>query len=255
MEPAASPPPSPLLSQPQRGGGLGWSPSDLGSAKEKRPCHPPGGFVLRLHPERAPDMLVGVGLGCLLQMTSSQLVVKVKLQGHGWHGSSWQRDPGVTPHRSPFSPAAGARQPAGLDPRWGFRTELGLLLRVGAGAVLPAGQGVWLLPHPLLPGLSLRGPADRVQGDPSLRHLTGPQHRQEMGYPSLALALPPHRIGPSPSPLPVPARGTRAPRPQTCRCHPVPEASRASPALGFWGRGGGAVCWLCFGTGKGAVTH
>lgn len=47
MEPAASPP-SPLLSQPQQGGDLGWSLADLGSAKgeeRKRLCHPPGGFV------------------------------------------------------------------------------------------------------------------------------------------------------------------------------------------------------------------
>lgn len=31
-----------------------------------------------LHPEHAADILVGVGLGCLLQMTSSQLVVKLE---------------------------------------------------------------------------------------------------------------------------------------------------------------------------------
>lgn len=41
---------------------------------------PPRSPALRLHPERIPDILVGVGLGCLLQMTSSQLVVKVRLQ-------------------------------------------------------------------------------------------------------------------------------------------------------------------------------
>lgn len=33
---------------------------------------------LCVHPERAPDILVGVGLGCLLQMTSSQPLVKVR---------------------------------------------------------------------------------------------------------------------------------------------------------------------------------
>lgn len=35
--------------------------------------------VLCVHPEPAPDILVGVGLGCLLQMTSSQPLVKVRL--------------------------------------------------------------------------------------------------------------------------------------------------------------------------------
>lgn len=36
--------------------------------------------VLCPRPEHALDILVGVGLGCLLQMTSSQLVVKVRLR-------------------------------------------------------------------------------------------------------------------------------------------------------------------------------
>lgn len=36
------------------------------------------GSVLCVPPERAPDILVGVGLGCLLQMTSSQPLVKVR---------------------------------------------------------------------------------------------------------------------------------------------------------------------------------
>lgn len=51
------------------------SPSPGQEGRVRLHCSP----VLRLHPERAPDILVGVGLGCLLQMTSSQLVVKVRL--------------------------------------------------------------------------------------------------------------------------------------------------------------------------------
>lgn len=49
--------------------------------------------ALRLCPECAPDILVGVGLGCLLQMTSSQLVVKVRLQRHGGTGQAGSRTP------------------------------------------------------------------------------------------------------------------------------------------------------------------
>lgn len=44
--------------------------------------------VLFLHPELPSDILVGVGLGCLLQMTSSQIVVKVRLPAAvrwDWH--------------------------------------------------------------------------------------------------------------------------------------------------------------------------
>lgn len=44
---------------------------------------PLGSPVLCLHPECAPDILVGVGLGCLLQMTTSQPVVKVRLPQQG----------------------------------------------------------------------------------------------------------------------------------------------------------------------------
>lgn len=125
--------------------------------------------MLLLHPELAPDILVGVGLGCLLQMTSSQLVVKVRLTRHG-EGTG----PARTPLSPGVSPAAGARQPPGLDPGRSPGAEPGLLLRGGARAVLPAGQGLRHLPHPLLPGLPLLGPADRVQGDPPGRRLTGP---------------------------------------------------------------------------------
>lgn len=54
-------------------------------------------------PERAPDILVGVGLGCLLQMTSGQLVVKVRLQRPGGTGQAGSRTPvslPITPHLS-----------------------------------------------------------------------------------------------------------------------------------------------------------
>lgn len=46
-----------------------------------------GDAVLFLHPELPSDILVGVGLGCLLQMTSSQMAVKVRLLAtvRGWH--------------------------------------------------------------------------------------------------------------------------------------------------------------------------
>lgn len=71
---------------------------------------PPPGLgrdaALFLHPELASDILVGVGLGCLLQMTNSQMVVKVRLLAAvqwGWH---WQ-DPLVTRCTS-VSPSAGA---------------------------------------------------------------------------------------------------------------------------------------------------
>lgn len=54
-----------------------------------------------LPPEHAADILVGVGLGCLLQMTSSQLVVKVRLQGHSGTGRGGSRmlvSPYITAH-------------------------------------------------------------------------------------------------------------------------------------------------------------
>lgn len=61
-------------------------------------------------PDRAPDILVGVGLGCLLQMTSGQLVVKVRLQQHGGTGQAGSRTPvslSITPHLSgSWSPTA-----------------------------------------------------------------------------------------------------------------------------------------------------
>ena len=59
--------------------------------------------ALHVHPERAPDILVGVGLGCLLQMTSSQLVVKVRLPRRGGTGQAGSRtlaSPHVAPHLS-----------------------------------------------------------------------------------------------------------------------------------------------------------
>ena len=54
---------------------------------------PPPGLgrdaALFLHPELASDILVGVGLGCLLQMTNSQMVVKVRLLAAVQWGCSW----------------------------------------------------------------------------------------------------------------------------------------------------------------------
>lgn len=161
------------------------------------------------------------------------------------HGSDWQQDPKCHSTSLPISPAAGARQPPCLDPRRGPGAELGLLLRVGARAVLPAGQGVRRLPHPLLPGLPLRGPAHRVQGDPSLHHLTGPAAgRRCTSIPWLSLCLP---VGSGPRcPLSlVPATGGRGhlnpnrAAAAACGRHHVP-----SPAFAFCGQQGLVGCDL-----------
>lgn len=63
--------------------------------------------MLLLRPEPAPDILVGVGLGCLLQMTSSQLVVKVRLMGTARGGDRPRQDPAATQNLSgSWSPTA-----------------------------------------------------------------------------------------------------------------------------------------------------
>lgn len=60
------------------GGGGRCCPRPWGRRDLSGSITPPRSPVLCPHPERAPDILVGVGLGCLLQMTSSQLAVKVR---------------------------------------------------------------------------------------------------------------------------------------------------------------------------------
>ncbi|XP_019060017.1 mitochondrial sodium/calcium exchanger protein isoform X3 [Fukomys damarensis] len=110
------------------------------------------------------NLLVGVGLGCLLQMARGSLEVK-------------QAVPSSAPARNlPAAalsfPAAGARRPAGLGAGRSPGPQPRVLLGRRPAAVLPAQQGLWHLPAALLRLLPDRGPAHGIRGDSHEAHVT-----------------------------------------------------------------------------------
>ncbi|XP_033618308.1 mitochondrial sodium/calcium exchanger protein isoform X7 [Fukomys damarensis] len=111
------------------------------------------------------NLLVGVGLGCLLQMARGSLEVKQ------------QAVPSSAPARNlPAAalsfPAAGARRPAGLGAGRSPGPQPRVLLGRRPAAVLPAQQGLWHLPAALLRLLPDRGPAHGIRGDSHEAHVT-----------------------------------------------------------------------------------